>query len=92
MEGFMPVPVHALAGPSIAKRFPLRPAYTTTFNGCQGLTLQKAVLDFRSDLFAHRQLYTTLSRVQCRRDVRKPPRRKEKKSTTANVMYKHLSW
>ncbi|KAG2114612.1 uncharacterized protein F5147DRAFT_677353 [Suillus discolor] len=27
------------------KRFPLQPAYATTFNGCQGLMLEKLVLD-----------------------------------------------
>lgn len=28
----------------------LRPAYVMAINECQGLTLQKAVLDFRADL------------------------------------------
>ncbi|KAG2742226.1 hypothetical protein P692DRAFT_201725486, partial [Suillus brevipes Sb2] len=51
------------------KQFPLRPAYATTFNGSQGLTLQKAVLDLRTDSFAHGQLYTALSRVRGRRDI-----------------------
>ncbi|KAG2071988.1 hypothetical protein BDR04DRAFT_1051958, partial [Suillus decipiens] len=45
------------------KQFPLRPAYATTFNGCQGLTLARTVLDLRTDPFAHGQLYTALSRV-----------------------------
>ncbi|KAG2069095.1 hypothetical protein BDR04DRAFT_1022412, partial [Suillus decipiens] len=36
------------------KQFPLRPVYATTFNGSQGLTLEKAVLDLRADSFAHR--------------------------------------
>ncbi|KAG1791103.1 uncharacterized protein HD556DRAFT_1445620 [Suillus plorans] len=35
------------------KQFPLRAAYPTTFNGSQGLTSQKAVLDLRTDSFAH---------------------------------------
>ncbi|KAG1858989.1 hypothetical protein DFJ58DRAFT_701694 [Suillus subalutaceus] len=35
------------------RQFPLRPAYATTFNGCQGLTL--ALLDFRTDPSAHGQ-------------------------------------
>ncbi|KAG2076050.1 hypothetical protein BDR04DRAFT_1149760 [Suillus decipiens] len=34
------------------------PAYATTFNESQGLTLEKAVLDLRTDSFAHDQLYT----------------------------------
>ncbi|KAG1877063.1 hypothetical protein C8R48DRAFT_591067, partial [Suillus tomentosus] len=52
------------------KQFPLRPAYATTFNSCQGLTLQKAVLDLRTDSFTHGQPYTALSRVRCHRDIR----------------------
>ncbi|KAG2089326.1 uncharacterized protein F5147DRAFT_559930, partial [Suillus discolor] len=48
------------------RKFPLRFNYTTTFNGCQGLTrsVKKTVLDLRADLFAHVQLYTALSRVK----------------------------
>ncbi|KAG1888976.1 uncharacterized protein F5891DRAFT_81884 [Suillus fuscotomentosus] len=72
------------------KKFPLRPAYATTFNGCQGLTLQKAVLDLRTDSFAHGQLYTALSRVRCRRDIRALFAETEDEKTTANVVYKHL--
>lgn len=47
----------------LCRQFPLRLAYATTFNGCQGLTLSKAGLDLRIDPFAHGQLYTALSRV-----------------------------
>jgi len=50
-------------------QFPLRAAYATTFNGSQDLTLQRAVIDLRSDLF-HCQLYSTLSRVRNRNDIR----------------------
>ncbi|KIK11055.1 hypothetical protein PISMIDRAFT_123396, partial [Pisolithus microcarpus 441] len=45
------------------KQFPLRLAYATTFNGCQGLTLQRSVVDLCKDPFSHGQLYTALSRV-----------------------------
>ncbi|KIK34665.1 hypothetical protein CY34DRAFT_97558 [Suillus luteus UH-Slu-Lm8-n1] len=41
-----------------------------TFNGCQGLTLERAVLDVRTDAFAHGQLYTVLLRVRNRDDIR----------------------
>ena len=51
-------------------QFPLRLAYACTFNGCVGLTLDKAVLDQRSPVFAHGQLYTALSRVRSREDCR----------------------
>ncbi|KAG2102515.1 uncharacterized protein F5147DRAFT_289327 [Suillus discolor] len=44
-------------------QFPLRPLYATTFIGCQGLTLEKAVLDLRTYSFTHGQLYTAHSRV-----------------------------
>ena len=72
------------------KQFPLRPAYATTFNGCQGLMLVKAVLDLRTDSFAYRQLYTALSRVRCRRHIRTLFGREKEDKTTANVMYRHL--
>lgn len=52
------------------RQFPLPPAYATAFNGSQGLTLRRAVLDLRTDVFAHGQLYTALSRVNNRRDIR----------------------
>ncbi|KZO90372.1 hypothetical protein CALVIDRAFT_461514, partial [Calocera viscosa TUFC12733] len=44
-------------------QLPLRLAYATTYNSCQGLTLDRTVLDCRSDVFAHGQLYTALTRV-----------------------------
>ncbi|CAG8835143.1 13400_t:CDS:1, partial [Racocetra persica] len=44
------------------KQFPLRLAYATTFNSCQGLTLDRVVIDLRTHVFAHGQLYTALSR------------------------------
>ena len=33
------------------KQFPLRAAYATAFNGSQGLTLQRAIINLRSDPF-----------------------------------------
>ena len=52
------------------RQFPLWLAYATTFNSCQGLTLDKAVLDTRIPVFAHGQLYNALSRVRTRDDLR----------------------
>ena len=52
------------------RQFPLRPAYATTFNSCQGLTLDRAVIDLRYPVFAHGQLYTALSRVRHRDNIR----------------------
>jgi hypothetical protein len=43
------------------RQFPLRLAYSTTFNSCQGLTFDHVAIDARCDVFAHGQLYTALS-------------------------------
>jgi hypothetical protein len=70
------------------KQFPLRLAYATTFNSCQGLTFDKVVIDGRCDVFAHGQLYTALSRVRTRGDawVYLPDARPD----VANVVFKKL--
>jgi hypothetical protein len=52
------------------RQFPFRLAYAITFNSCQGLTLDKVVLDLTSSVFAHGQLYTSLSRVRRGSDIR----------------------
>lgn len=51
------------------KQFPSRLAYATTFNGCQGLTLSRTILDLRTDPLARGQLYTALSRIKNRQDM-----------------------
>ncbi|THH06394.1 hypothetical protein EW146_g9626 [Bondarzewia mesenterica] len=51
------------------RQFPLRVAYATTFNSCLGQTLDCIVVDVRSPVFAHGQLYTALSRVRNSNDV-----------------------
>jgi hypothetical protein len=70
------------------RQFPLRLAYSTTFNSCQGLTFDSVVIDGRTDVFAHGQLYTALSRVRNRADawVYLPDDRPD----VANVVYKNL--
>lgn len=72
------------------RQLPLRLAYATTFNGCQGLTLRKAALDCRTDVFAHGQLYTALSRVRTRDDCLMlfPPDTVTRDA--ANVVYEDL--
>ena len=47
-------------------------AYASTFHSClaSGLTLGEAVFDLRTDVFAHSQLYTALSRIRTRHDGR----------------------
>ena len=52
------------------RQFPLRLAYATTFNSCQGLTLSRVVVDVSHQPFTHGQLYTCLSRVRCSDDIR----------------------
>ncbi|KAG1873308.1 hypothetical protein C8R48DRAFT_593961 [Suillus tomentosus] len=73
-------------------QFPLRLAYATTFNGCQGLTLDKTVLDLRCDAFAHGQLYTALSRIRQRDDshILFPEDKANDDFATLNVVYKEL--
>ncbi|KAK4700477.1 ATP-dependent DNA helicase PIF1, partial [Phenoliferia sp. Uapishka_3] len=50
----------------IRSQIPLRLAYATTFNSCQGQTLAKVALDQRTEVFAHGQLYTAISRIRAR--------------------------
>ncbi|KAH6716234.1 hypothetical protein BKA61DRAFT_479183, partial [Leptodontidium sp. MPI-SDFR-AT-0119] len=52
------------------RQFPLRLSYATTFNSCQELTLDKVVLDLTNPVFAHGQLYTSLSLVRRSSDIR----------------------
>ena len=70
-------------------QFPLRVAYACTFNGCVGLTLDKTVLDLRTPVFAHGQLYTALSRVRSRFDSRVLFEDGEGPETV-NVVYKDM--
>jgi len=54
----------------LRKQFPLAPAYATTFNSCQGLTLDRVIIDLTRPVFSHGQLYTALSRVRHRTHAR----------------------
>jgi hypothetical protein len=72
------------------KQFPLRLAYATTFNGCQGLTLSRSVIDLRIDSFAHGQLYTALSRVRNKNDSLLLFSESNAELSTANLVYKSL--
>jgi hypothetical protein len=70
-------------------QLPLRLAYSCTFNGCVGLTLDKTVIDVRDPVFAHGQLYTALSRVRHRSHSRvlfSPTNH----DMTRNVVYRDL--
>src|SRR5208282_5107122 len=48
----------------LRRQLPLRLAYATTFNSCQRLTLDRAIVDLTSPVFGHGQLYTTLTRIR----------------------------
>jgi hypothetical protein len=50
----------------LRRQFPLAPAYCTTFNSCQGLTLDRVGVDLTRPVFSHGQLYTALSRIRNR--------------------------
>ncbi len=74
-------------------QFPLRLAYATTFHSCLGLTLQRAVLDVRTPVFAHGQLYTAISRVRTRNDIRLLYKQNEDgtiDTSIRNIVYKEL--
>jgi hypothetical protein len=72
------------------RQFPLRLAYATTFNSCQGLTLDRVVLDLTLPVFAHGQLYTSLSRVRSAVDIRILRDPNEIDQNTINVVYHEL--
>ncbi|KAF8552494.1 hypothetical protein OG21DRAFT_1416031, partial [Imleria badia] len=73
------------------KQFPLHLAYTTTFNGCQGLTLARSALDLCIDPFAHGQLYTALARFTRREDTLLLfPELNEEMSSANIVVYRKL--
>lgn len=71
-------------------QLPLRLAYATTFNGCVGLTLNRTILDLRTNVFAHGQLYTALSRVRRRQDSKIFLPESAVEPITKNVVYRPL--
>jgi hypothetical protein len=72
------------------RQFPLRLAYATTFNSCQGLTLDRVVLDLTMPVFAHGQLYTGLSRIRFGTNLRILRHLDERDLPTLNVVYQEL--
>jgi hypothetical protein len=72
----------------LRRQFPLAPAYSTTFNSCQGLTLDVVGVDLRRPVFSHGQLYTALSRIRHRSHARILLRPGE--ITTTNVTYAEI--
>jgi hypothetical protein len=72
------------------RQFPLRLAYACTLNSCQGLTLDRAVLDLTRPVFAHGQLNTGLTRVRTKTDIRILRDPAEIELPTPNVVYHNL--
>src|SRR3984957_11141053 len=52
------------------RQLPLQLGYACTFHSCVGQTLNCMVLDIRTPVFAHGQLYMALSRIRRREDSR----------------------
>jgi Helicase len=69
-------------------QFPIAPAYATTFNSCQGLTLNRVAIDLTLPVFSHGQLYTALSRIRHRSHA--IIRLRPGESTTTNVTFDEL--
>jgi hypothetical protein len=74
----------------LRRQFPLRLAYATTFNSCQGMTLDKTVIDLQQHVFAHGQLYTALTRFQDRQCGRALFSAENTTRQTANVVSREL--
>lgn len=72
----------------VRRQFPLAPAYATTFNSCQGLTLDTVGVDLTRPVFSHGQLYTALSRIRHRSHAR--VRLRPGHSMTRNVTYREI--
>ncbi|CAG8811436.1 11804_t:CDS:2, partial [Racocetra persica] len=72
------------------KQFPLRLAYSTTFNSSQGLTLDRIIIDLRTHVFAHGQLYTAISRVKNKDDCLILLPESNTTAKTVNIVYKEL--
>ncbi|KAI0829617.1 hypothetical protein BC628DRAFT_1314525 [Trametes gibbosa] len=72
----------------VRRQFPLAPAYATTFNSCQGLTLDVVGVDLTRPVFSHGQLYTALSRIRHRSHAQ--VRVRPGQSMTRNVTYQEI--
>ncbi len=72
----------------VRRQYPLAPAYATTFNSCQGLTLDVVGVDLTRPVFSHGQLYTALSRIRHRTHARVRVRRGQ--TMTRNVTYHEI--
>jgi hypothetical protein len=72
----------------LRRQFPLAAAYATTFNSCQGLTLDCIAIDLTHPVFSHGQLYTALTRIRNR--THGLVRLRLGESSTTNVTFHEL--
>jgi len=72
----------------LRRQFPLAPAYATTFNSCQGLTLDVVGVDLTRPVFSHGQLYTALSRIRHHSNAK--VRLRPGETTTPNITYAEI--
>jgi len=71
--------------------FSLHLAYSTTFNSCQSLTLDNVVLDLRTSVFTHGQLYCGVPLVRDRNAFQNIMKEEYVTGTARNVVYQDLS-
>jgi hypothetical protein len=72
------------------KQIPLALCYATSFNGCQGLTVQKLGLDLRRPVFSHGQLYSAMTRVPDADNVLILKYDGDTSKTTTNIVWQEL--
>jgi hypothetical protein len=72
------------------KQILLALCYTTTFNGCQGLTVQNLGLDLRRSVFSHGQLYSAVTRVPDSENVLILKNEDDDSTSTSNIVWKEL--
>ena len=85
----------------VRKQFPLRLAYSMTYNKSQGQEFDKVVVDIRKNPFTHGHLYVALSRIRIAKNIRLFTERNkngnfdleelQEPPTVTNVVYKNLS-
>ena len=78
------------------KQFPLRLAYSMTFNKSQGQEFEKVLVDIRNNPFTHGHLYVALSRIRVASNIRvftEPPSDGDDEfspPTVTNVVFEKL--
>ncbi|KAJ6596692.1 hypothetical protein B0H10DRAFT_1800093 [Mycena sp. CBHHK59/15] len=72
------------------KQIPLALCYATSFNGCQGLTVQKLGLDLCRPVFSHGQLYSAMTRVPDANNVLILKYEGDSSTCTTNIVWEEL--